>query len=128
MSWSQWQALPDPEKARLDQLLAGGRGYLPYTWWDWHFMTRELQSGHDRREISPGQGYGPHESVAGSIPDLVGGPTTTWSGIRTSKAWSGESDPVPGGHRDDGRAAARHEATDRRRRRPEERGVESGSP
>jgi pimeloyl-ACP methyl ester carboxylesterase len=73
LSWGQWHALQDDEKGRLLELQENGKGSLPYTWWDWHFMIRELESNRAQpRKFIP-VGFGHHGAVAPYVPDFVKG-------------------------------------------------------
>ena len=79
LTWEQWHSMPDDWKNRLHNFQMderqGKKDKLPYVWWDWHFMIKDLESGRAERQKFILVGFRPYSSISQYVPSFVKGET-----------------------------------------------------
>ena len=75
--WEHWQTLPDDLKFKLQEYQMdedkskGKKNKIPYTWWDWHFMIQDMESGRAESQKFIPVGFGPYSSQ--HVPNFIKG-------------------------------------------------------
>jgi hypothetical protein len=78
LTWEHWQTMPDDLKFKLqeyqlDENEEKKKNQVPYTWWDWHFMIQDMESGRTAKEKFIPVGFGPYSSVSQHVPYFIKG-------------------------------------------------------
>jgi hypothetical protein len=77
LTWEQWHAMPDDLKFKIQKYQMDERerkkDKVPYTWWDWHFMIQDMESGCAEKQKFIPVGFGPYSSVSQHVPYFIKG-------------------------------------------------------
>jgi hypothetical protein len=77
LTWEQWRLMPDDSKFKLQEFQmdekTGKKDKVPYTWWDWHFMIQDLESGRAEPQKFIPVGFVPYSSVSQHVPSFIKG-------------------------------------------------------
>jgi hypothetical protein len=72
-----WRAMPDDLKFKLQEYQLdeskGKKNKVPYTWWDWHFMIQDMESGRAEKQKFIPVGFLPYSSVSHYVPYFIKG-------------------------------------------------------
>jgi len=79
LTWEQWHSMSDELKYQLQNFQMdenqGKKAKVPYVWWDWHFMIKDLESGRVERNKFIPVGFRPHSAISHDIPSFIKGET-----------------------------------------------------
>ena len=82
-----WRAMPDDLKFKLQEYQLdeskGKKNKVPYTWWDWHFMIQDMESGRAEKQKFIPVGFMPYSSSPTTChTSSKENPTTIWIRMR----------------------------------------------